>query len=187
MKKKINSKQKGNRTERELAKILTEHFSELFDEEIDFARVGASSGARVKNTKLPSHATVVMTSDLIVPKGFRFSVECKATKENIDLLQESALLEKWLQQATDDANSIGNMPMLCWKQYYKGWYCAMPGRAFANIGGYPANYVRYACGTPKWHWGWYVFRLDALLVANPKREFWFGKKEPMECFGGYVQ
>ena len=172
IKKRINSKKKGNRAELELAKLLTKRF------EVPFARVGVSSGARVKNTKLPDNAIGVMTGDLMVPEDFKFSVECKAENGSIDFLDESSLFDKWLRQTTDDAQSIGKIPMLCWKQHRKGWIVAVPARsAFKDCGSFPHCYIRYGHDTVRWKWGWIVCRLDALLETNTEREFWFDEKD----------
>ncbi|MCL2710570.1 MAG: hypothetical protein FWE95_06795 [Planctomycetaceae bacterium] len=171
-KKRINSKKKGNRAELELAKILTKRF------DVPFARVGVSSGARVKNTRLPDNAVEVMTGDLMVPQGFRFSIECKAVNVNVDFLGESVQFDKWLRQATDDAQSIGKLPMLCWKQNRKGWIVAVPARgAFKDCGSFPHYYIRYGHDTVQWKWGWIVCRLDVLLETNKEREFWFDKQD----------
>ena len=166
--KRINSKRKGNRAELELAKILTEHFG------VPFARVGVASGARVKNTTLPENAIGVMTGDLIPPPGFRFSIESKSEKVDIDLLATSVLFDKWLTQATNDASSISKIPMLCWKRYRKGWIVAIPSKTFKN-GNLPPHYTSYGFGV--WQWDWIVCRLDALLEANEDQHFWFDEGE----------
>ena len=163
MKKKINSKGKGNRAELELAKILSARFG------VSFARVGVSSGARPKQVKLDSMATETLTGDLIVPEGFRFSVECKAVNKDVDLLAESALLDKFLKQAAVDADSIGKMPLLCWKRNRKGWIVALPTWAYRQFGERPQHYVKYA--------GWVIAKLDILLPEDKPYcyEFWFEK------------
>jgi len=163
-KKRINSKRKGNRAEWELAKILTERFN------MPFARVGVASGARVKNTRLPDNAIEVMTGDLIPPPGFRFSIESKSEKVDIDLLAPSVQFDKWLKQATCDADSISKIPMLCWKRHRKGWIVAIPSKTLKN-GVLPLHYTSYGFGVL--HRGWIVCRLDALLEANDDRHFWF--------------
>ena len=157
-KKRLNSKRKGNSAELELSKLLTEHF------DLTFSRVGVASGARVKNTKLPEHAIGVMTGDLIVPSGFRFCVECKAVNTEIDLLAPSAQFDRWLLQVTDDASSIGRLPMLCWKRHRRGWIAAVPSIMFGHEGNLPVYHTLYR--------EWLVCQLDALLeVDDPK--FWF--------------
>jgi Holliday junction resolvase len=159
-KKKINSKQKGSRAEFELAKILTGRFGE------SFARVGVSSGARVKNTKLPDNAASVMTGDLMVPSGFKFSIESKSVNINIDFLDQSAPFDKWLFQATADAESIGKIPFLAWKRNRKGWVAAVPFYAFAkSVTPYPLYFSMYR--------SWVIVKLEALLSIK-NGLFWFG-------------
>ena len=159
MKKRINSKQKGSRAELELAKILTGRFG------LPFARVGVSSGARPKQVKLDEQAAETFTGDLITPAGFRFSIESKSVNVNVDLLDQCALLDKFLEQAQSDAHRIGKLPMLCWKRNRKGWIAVVPLQAFRFIGEeLPAYYSRYR--------DWLVFRLETLLVMQSPC-FWF--------------
>jgi hypothetical protein len=158
-KKRINSKQKGSRAELELAKILTKRFG------LPFAQVGVSSGARPKQVKLDGYAIETFTGDLIVPEKFRFSVECKAVNVHVDLLDQSALLDKFLGQADSDAKSIDKLPMLCWKRNRKGWIAAVPARAFRFTGTeIPAYCSRYR--------DWLVCKLETLLEAKSSC-FWF--------------
>jgi hypothetical protein len=162
-KKRINSKSKGNRAELELAKILTKRFG------LPFARVGVSSGARPKHVKLDGTAKQAFTSDLVVPDGFRFSVECKAVNKIIDLLDQSALLDKFLMQAADDAFSIGKIPLLCWKRNRKGWIVAIPERHVFSKSVVFTNYYSV-------YREWLVCYLDALLeIEQPT--FWFNYTE----------
>jgi Holliday junction resolvase len=157
-KKRMNSKRKGNRAELELAKILTKRFG------VPFARVGVSSGARPKQVKLDGSAKQSFTSDLIVPDGFRFSVECKAVNRDVDLLDQSALLDKFLTQVTEDANSIGKIPLLCWKRNRKGWIAALPEK---DVFGKTIVFTNYYSVYREW----LVCYLDALLETE-QLDFW---------------
>ena len=162
MTKRINSKQKGNRAELELAKILTKRFG------LPFARVGVTSGARPKQVRLDERAMETFTGDLIVPDGFRFSVECKAVNVHVDLFAPSALFDKFLEQAKADAESIGKDPMLCWKRNRKGWIVAVPSQAFRfTVAELPAYYSCYR--------DWLVCNLDTLLAVQSPC-FWFTLK-----------
>jgi len=164
--KKLNSKRKGNRAELELAKILTKRFG------LPFARVGVSSGARPKQVKLDGNAKHAFTSDLIVPDGFRFSVECKAVNKDVDLLDQSALLDKFLQQAANDAASIGKIPLLCWKRNRKGWIAVLPERfVFGKTVVFTNYYSVYR--------EWVVCYLDALLEID-QSDFWFDTTEAIK-------
>jgi len=166
MTKRINSKRKGNRAELELAKILTNRFG------VPFARVGVSSGARPKQVNLDDMATETFTSDLIVPEGFRFSIEVKAVNKDVDLLDQSALLDKFLKQTADDADSIGKIPLLCWKRHRKGWIAVLPERfVFGKTIVFTNYYSVYR--------EWVVCYLDALLEID-QPEFWFDNIEEEE-------
>jgi hypothetical protein len=164
MKKRINSKNKGNRAELELAKILIERF------ELPFARVGVSSGARPKQVRLDVKATETFTGDLIVPSGFRFSVECKAVNASVDTFAPSALFDKFLKQANDDAAGIGKLPMLCWKRNRKGWIVAVPAQAFRFTGAIPPAYFSRYRDTR--YQDWLVCNLETLLLIQSP-SFWF--------------
>ena len=166
-KRKINCKAKGNRGERELAQILSARFG------LPFARVGVASGARVKNTRLPDDAINVMTGDIIVPAGFRFSVECKSVNKNVDLLDQSALLDKFLQQAADDAESIGAIPLLCWKRHRKGWIAVLPECFVFGKSIVFTNYYSI-------YREWVVCYLDALLEID-QPDFWFDNIEGVDA------
>jgi len=158
-KKRINSKRKGNAAELELAKILSARFG------LPFARVGISSGAKPKQVKLDRNAAETFTGDLITPAGFRFSVESKSVNVHVDLLDQCALLDKFLEQAQSDADSIRKVPLLCWKRHRKGWIAAVPVRAFQFTGaGLPEYYAKYR--------DWVVLKLDTLLTAKSPC-FWF--------------
>ena len=163
----INSKRKGNRTELELAKILTKRFG------LPFARVGVSSGARPKQVELDGSAKQAFTSDLVVPAGFRFSIECKSVNKGFDLLDQSALLDKFLQQAADDAESIGAIPLLCWKRHRKGWIAVLPERFVFGKSIVFTNYYSI-------YREWVVCYLDALLEID-QPDFWFDNIEGVEA------
>ena len=164
MKKKINSKRKGNSAELELAKILTKRFGK------PFARVGVTSGARPKQVKLDGKATETFTGDLICPEGFRFSVECKAVNIDVDLLAPSALLDKFLRQAETDADNIGKEPLLCWKRNRKGWL------AVVNITAFSKSHIPPYCVC---YGRWFIVKLETLLETQT-REFWFENEKEIK-------
>jgi Holliday junction resolvase len=162
-KKRINSKRKGNAAELELAKILTKRF------DLPFARVGVSSGARVKNTKLPDNAVNVMSGDMIIPDGFRFgTIEVKSRKHAINYRVENKALEDIIEQAENDAVLTGKPPLICIKANRHGWDVMIPVDVFdhgARLGDYFVRYARYL-----------IYRLDVLLDATNDK-FWFNNTE----------
>ena len=97
-KKKINSRTKGNRFENKIANILNERFGTQ-----DFCR-SPGSGAFATTHKLPEHMKV--HGDLITPKSFRFSIECKKgyNKEKLgDIFNPSSILSNMITQACKDS------------------------------------------------------------------------------------
>lgn len=117
-KKKVNGKKKGNRTELDLVKILTERFKKSFSRTV-------GSGARWSQANLPRHAAEVFSGDLVVPKGFKFAIESKGGYDSIDIgsvfISGNKELDSFLDQAIDDAKRCGRKPMLCWKRSRKPW------------------------------------------------------------------
>jgi Holliday junction resolvase len=117
--KKINSKKKGNRSELEFAKILTKRFNKGFSRSV-------GSGNRWSQTAfLPKHAQKVFSSDLVVPKNFKFALEVKGGYNGIDLnsifVRGNSDLDKFLVQAFKDAKRAGKRPLLAWKKDRKPW------------------------------------------------------------------
>ena len=140
---KINSKNKGNSSERETAKILTERFKpHKFMRNVSS---GATFGAgnRYRAYGVSEETKEVLSGDIITPKEFKFCVENKAYKslDFWDLLNPSSDLFKWMEQCESDAKFSKKYPMLIVKinnhkrivfvkekleGYYfecRGWYC----------------------------------------------------------------
>lgn len=117
-KKKVNGKKKGNRTELDLTKLLSERFKQSFSRTV-------GSGSRWSQANLPKHAAEVFSGDLVVPKNFKFTIESKGGYDSIDLgsvfISGNKELDTFLDQATDDAKRCGRKPMLCWKRTRKPW------------------------------------------------------------------
>ena len=123
-KRKADGKRKGNRTELELVKILTERFGE------GFSRSVGSGNRWGQVTYLPKHAQEVFSGDLIVPKRFKWVLESKGGYDGIDLntvfVRGNSELDKFLDQVTKDSERCGRKPMLCWKRDRKPWLAFVP-------------------------------------------------------------
>jgi len=118
-KRKINSKKKGNRTELELAKILTKRFKKGFSRSV-------GSGNRWSQTAyLPKHAQDVFSSDLITPLEFKFILEVKGGYDGIDLnsilVRGNSDLNKFLIQVFRDSKRCNKKPLMAWKKSRKPW------------------------------------------------------------------
>jgi hypothetical protein len=112
-KKKLNSKGKGNRVENEFAKVLSERFN------IKFFRVPMSGGFSTvhKYDDLREDAREVLSGDLVCPKNFTFSVECKGRADfNFwDLLNENndrTEVKEWILQAEMEAELAKKKPLV---------------------------------------------------------------------------
>lgn len=108
------SKDKGNRGERELCKLLTQHFGKPFSRTV-------GSGNRWAHVEQPNEAYL---GDIVCPEGFPFSIECKYGYENITLqgiLEGNKQFQSFLDQAQADAKRVNKEPMLCFKQSRQAW------------------------------------------------------------------
>jgi len=108
----INSKHKGNNWERAVRNVLIEATGDQ-----GFARVpnsGAIGTNYRKEGKMEAEITDYMSGDIISPKNFNYSVECKAYKSfefNQVLQGDCAKLDLWIEQASKDSKA-SNKKML---------------------------------------------------------------------------
>lgn len=111
-KKAVNGKKKGNRVELYFAKAFTERFKK------DFKRAPMSGGWGTFNRQSDlTEAKEVLSSDLVCPKNFLFSVEIKsrATFNFWDMLNEDTQnqeIKSWINQVELDAKSVNKKPLL---------------------------------------------------------------------------
>jgi hypothetical protein len=110
----VNSKNKGNTFERKIAKALSTRFAAKTGIDNSFRRnidsgsfFGGKNKARTESYDLEK-ATM---GDLVCPSAFKFSIECKHYKDAPSFLsilkQDNKTLDKWLEQATQDAENAG--------------------------------------------------------------------------------
>jgi len=119
MSRKINAKSKGNRAERELAKLFKQWWGS------DFARTPSSGGFHTKRFRSDWNAEAdIVTTDTKFP----FAVECK-WQENWFLEQllksSKALPWKWWKQACYQAGE-DKTPLLVFKRSRHPWYYMLP-------------------------------------------------------------
>lgn len=122
--KKNTSKRKGNTGERELAKILCERFPGR-----QFFRV-LGSGNRWSQVELTEETRGAFTGDLVCPSNFSFCLECKYGYSDYELCgfftNGHKDIDEWLKKAKRDADSLGKMPMLCWRKPRYEWLAFIP-------------------------------------------------------------
>lgn len=110
--KKVQGKKKGNGFERRISNLLSKRFEPLLNIEKAFYR-NADSGSYFGGSnkqRIQTHTLdYAVFGDLVCPKNFKFSIECKHYKTpptfksivNHDVTQWN----NWLNQATQDAKS----------------------------------------------------------------------------------
>lgn len=115
----INSKQKGNKFERDIANLLSTRFEAHTGKPQSFRRnVDSGSFWGGKNiVRKETHDTdYAIYGDLVCPREFNFSIECKNYKEppsfNSILKQSVTLWDEWLGQAMQDSSACGKDYMI---------------------------------------------------------------------------
>jgi hypothetical protein len=117
---KVNGKNKGNTFERKIANLLSDRFKEHLGIEKGFRRnpdSGSFFGGQNQSRTETYGSEFAIYGDLICPKTFQYSIECKHYKSapsfqsviNADVKQ----WDGWLEQAVQDAkNSNKKMLMI---------------------------------------------------------------------------
>ena len=116
-KKKVDSKDKGGRGERELCKILAERFNKPFSKTLGSGNRWASVA------QLPEHAKQTLFGDICIPEGFLFTIEAKnGYQENISgIHQGMSDLDSFIEQSLKDAERTARKPLICWKRSRRPW------------------------------------------------------------------
>jgi len=115
----VNGKQKGNSYERKIANILSERFEQFTGIEKSFRRNPDSGaffgGSNVARTEVYD-TDYAIYGDLICPRNFLYSIECKHYKSspplNAVLTQKVSQWDEWLKQASQDAVTSGKDMMM---------------------------------------------------------------------------
>lgn len=119
MKKKINSGDKGKRTERELCKILSDKFNE------SFSRTIGSGNRWGQVSNMPAHARETFASDIVCPVGFGFCIESKGGYDDIDLNLAfdggNSQIDEFIEQVVFESERCGRKPMVVWKKSRRPW------------------------------------------------------------------
>ena len=173
-KKRVNGKNKGNRTELNLCKLLTKQFGDEFSK-------APGSGARTSQVAyLPEHAKKTLTGDICVPEGFRWVIECKGGYEDdvnfTNVLDKEAgipRVNEWIEQTLKDSGYCGRLPIIFWKRNRKPWlsmlrtkdleYKSTPSQCISRF----EYRIRYR------DWSW--VNLDDLFEKT-ERSFWYESK-----------
>ena len=115
----INGKQKGSKFEREIANLLSERFESILGIKNGFRKTADSGsffgGTNQLRTKTYNLDYAVF-GDIICPRNFRFSIECKHYKKpptfKAIISQKVTDWDSWLKQAEQDATSSNKLMSL---------------------------------------------------------------------------
>lgn len=109
---KTNGKNKGNSFERKVANLLSDRFEPMLQIKNSFRRnpdSGSFFGGSNQQRTHTYNLDYAVFGDLICPKNFKFSIECKHYKSpptfKSVISQNVTQWDKWLQQAEQDATS----------------------------------------------------------------------------------
>jgi hypothetical protein len=115
----VNGKQKGNNYERNIANLLSDRFKDYTNIEKSFRRnpdSGAFFGGTNVNRMEVYDTDYAVYGDLICPRNFKFSVECKHYKSPPSfasiMLQKVTAWDDWLKKARQDASSANKQMIL---------------------------------------------------------------------------
>jgi len=188
VRKKINGKKKGNRSELNVCKILTDKLGMG-----KFNRV-PSSGSFGSTHSLSPEAQLCLSGDIIAPSpNFVFSIENKCGYNDIEigkiLMVKPQLkqLREFLEQSCVDARRTKRIPMVIYSKDYRDPIVVVPVdqgtgrfqmiRDLCSLENSINSFMIFNCKMeeyPEWD-KWIIFVLDELLNEAPK-EFFFIKE-----------
>ena len=164
---KLNSKQKGNRGERELAKIFNKRFGEGLFKRTPMSGGFVGGGNQASAINLSEEAKITLVSDLITPINFKFIVEHKFYNgANFwDLLSYHSTWIHWIDQIEYDAKFVNKYPLIVVKYNRHKRIALVPEVLLMNE----------EFTTPKLFWNQYrVILFDDLLKMDD--DWWFFEK-----------
>jgi hypothetical protein len=161
-KKRLNSGDKGHRTESNLCKLLSARFNKPFERSV-------GSGNRwAQVDELTNSSKHVLVGDIVCPDHFRWVLECKGGYEDkVDFhsifMNGNKTVDSFLDQVTLDAGRSNRDPMLLYKRNLKQWIAFIPTKMMPKIK-IPYS-LRYR--------DWTAVALE-LLLAAPDEFFFVG-------------
>lgn len=157
--KRKNSRTKGHRFERDVAKILNEKLKTT-----EFSRT-PGSGAFATTHTLPDHLKIY--GDLITPKNFKFCIECKKGYNNINLYSlynYSSEVWDFLDQCEKDSKKCNKIPLILLKQDRKDILAFIPTNE-ANTFIINTPYINIQSKLTKL---WNIYKFKNLLELDDK-------------------
>lgn len=149
----VNGKQKGNTFERDIANMFSERFAAHTGIEKSFRR-NPDSGSFFGGTNIGRKEIYdtdwAIYGDLICPRDFGFTIECKHYKTpptmNAILKQEVAEWDKWIGQARQDAKACGKVMLIIIK-YNRTKILTITEENTINSGNHIINYKNLEINT----------------------------------------
>lgn len=139
----VNGKQKGNSWERDIANMFSEEFEDTFRRVPNSGAIVGGLNRKLIKEGLRQDAVEILAGDIIVPKDFPFSLECKSYQdfEFHRVVQGSCkTLDGWIEQAESDANVSKKDFLLIMKFNRKGSFvCSLPHSLQSHL----ENYMWY--------------------------------------------
>lgn len=177
----INSKQKGNRFERDIANMLSERFSEYTGKPQSFRRnadSGSFWGGKNKDRKETHDTQFAIYGDLVCPSEFRFTVECKNYKTapllSSIIVGKVGEWDTWLAQAKQDAEQCARDYILIIKYNRTEIFCLLDKNILNNTCIEPVLCYNSTVGV----------KLDSLLKLNDK---FFFRNDDLEQRAGKTE
>jgi Holliday junction resolvase len=167
-KKGVHPKQKGDRTERNLCKLLKGRFK------FEFTRTVGSGNRHGQVKFLPDHAKETYSGDLVCPENFKFVIESKGGYKNEikdihpAFFRGLKLIDDWMEQALEEFKESGRIPIIAWKKDYKPWLGFIPTKYFENEFAPTSSFYSI-------YKDWTIMMLEDILKAPD--EFFFNVKK----------
>ena len=125
MGKRVQSKKKGNNFERDVVHLFKDLFKDEGFERNAFSGSLYGGSNRHRMQGMNEEHTSAVCGDIICPKDYPFSIECKAYKDldfhNI-INGSCKTLDEWIDQAEDDAKATNKKVLIIIKINNRGKY-----------------------------------------------------------------
>ena len=128
---------------------------------------------------MTEEAKQVYSGDIVVPKGFKWVIECKGGYEDdMDAwhVVDGSLkkLDEFIKQVSHDAGYTGRKPIICWKRNRRPWLACIRWEDFTPIGIetlFP-NRIQYVYQAAEEQW--VIVSLEKLFEhTSADYNFWF--------------
>lgn len=154
--KRKNSRQKGNKFENDVCKLLNKRFDTN-----EFCRT-PGSGAFATTHTLPEHLTI--GGDLITPKNFKFLIECKKGYNKDLQIPEFFSCKSWisgvLYKLLAESEKYQKKPLLIIKQDRKEELAVIPTELRPGLYEYGYSYIEINNSND---WKWTIIPLKEFL------------------------